>query len=297
METKTNLISTVTCDFKKSLKNFNDSSFDQLEFRSLESNSFKTNTKAHETIKNNSYSEVVKAFIQKLNERRTKDEKKITKIASSTPFKKFEMKNSLNISGIAYLDFQKKIEESLNDSDFESMDQDQYDDTKENIIVEDKSNAHEIIKCIKIESSSKKKKISLTPTGSKFKKNYSPYKKKRNLSKLKLSMIENSSLITNNESLLFDNNESASFAFSQPNKTQSFEASIKNLTQLSVSISLRTVTYAIFTYFSHREKETVLTTFHSQHLKYIPKLTRNECSTISCEKKDAPEVSEKSEKK
>jgi hypothetical protein len=235
--------STVTSDFKLSLKNVNDSSFDQLEFRSLESNTFSLNTKANKTIKNCSYSEVVKAFIHKLNERNKKEEDTVniknTQIASSTPFKKSEIKsNNFDISGIALLDFKKRIEETLNDSDFESMDQDQYededvDDAKENIYFNEKSNVSDVINCIQIVES-RKKKSSITPTN-KFKRNFSPYKRKCSVEKIKLSMIDQSSLI-NNELTSNDKSDLANFTILHPNKTQSFEASIKNISKLSVSI-------------------------------------------------------------
>lgn len=269
----------VTCDFRQILRNCNDSSFDQLEFRSLESNCFKMNTKSQNIIKDSSYSEAIKSFVNKFNDRNNKtlENKICSKVASSTPFKKCDMKNSFNISGIANLELtsvEKRIEKSdlLNDSDFESMDQDQYDDDdenfKENVNLNsaiDKRNVDEIVKNIQIknllETSSKSKK-SFFLSIEKSKKCSSPYKGRKNKLK-KLKQIKNSSqtylkyeqsfyddqslayIITTdsikkieNEFLLStshksENDDFIDFAFIQPNKTESFEASIKNLTQLS----------------------------------------------------------------
>lgn len=265
---KFNLISG---DFKQVLHTCNESPHNQLEFRSLESNSIKINSKMQNFMKENSYSEVIKAFVQKIHERnheKSKNEtKQFTQLASSTPFKKCELKSSFNISGIAHLEATRKIDAfSLNDSDFQSMDQDQYDEdnedddeTKEN----NSSNFQEIIKCMQIDSATKVgKKLQ---SSEKFKKYASPYKGKKN-NKLKLTKeksvaylkSENRSLASiittdsikeiemySSKSLSRETsrrldldilNESLDFAFTQPNKTQSFEASIKNLTQLSVSI-------------------------------------------------------------
>ena len=272
-------INLVSCEFRQILRNCNDSSFDQLEFRSLESNCFKMNTKSQNIIKDSSYSEAIKLFVKKINDRNNKsvDENKIfSKVASSTPFKKCDMKNSFNISGITNLELtsvQKRIEKSdlLNDSDFESMDQDQYDDdenSKENVNLNsaiDKRNVDEIVKNIQInkllEISSKSKK-SFFLSIEKSRKCSSPYKGRKNKLK-KLKQIKNSSqtylkyeqsfyddqslanIITTdsikgieNEFLLStshksENDDFTDFAFTQPNKTESFEASIKNLTQLS----------------------------------------------------------------
>ncbi|KAG5680660.1 hypothetical protein PVAND_010154 [Polypedilum vanderplanki] len=258
-------------------------SYDELEFRSLEPTSFKLNASIHEAIKENSYSEVIKAFMQKIHDRKiakSRDEtKNFSKLASSTPFKKCELRNSFNISGIAHLDstIRKKIDcshnsegLSLNDSDFVSMDQDQYDDTKENvninnISVERNASVNEIIKCMQLSSASKDKK--LRGLSEKFKRHSSPYKSgRKNCKSIKVTKeisqaylkSENQSLASiittesikeienyplksqttaNSEIIELDiKNESIDFAFTHPNKTQSFEASIKNLTQLSVSI-------------------------------------------------------------
>jgi hypothetical protein len=272
-------INLISCEFKQILRNCNDSSFDQLEFRSLESNCFKMNTQSQHIIKDSSYSEAIKAFVKKINDRTTKsiDENKnfCKVVASSTPFKKCDIKNSFNISGITNLELtsvQKRIEKSelLNDSDFESMDQDQYDDdSKENVnlnSVIDKRNVDEIVKNIQIkklllETSSKSKK-SFTLSNEKSRKCSSPYKGRKNKLK-KLKQIKNSSqtylkyeqsfyddqslanIITTDSikgieheflsstSHKSENDDFTDFAFTQPNKTESFEASIKNLTQLS----------------------------------------------------------------
>lgn len=282
---KFNLIS---CDFKQSLKIHNESpSLDRLEFRSHEPNSFKLNASAHAAIKENSYSDVIKAFIQKFQERnvvKSRDENYSPKIASSTPLRKISLRNSFNISGISHLDttIRKKIDcshnkgvggFSLNDSDFESMDQDQYDDddTKENVNINDYC-VYEKIKCIQLNSASKDKK--LRGSSEKFKRHLSPHKSGRKSCKsaklikvtrenshayLKSENTSLASIITtasineiekyplktsqstiNSEITDLDiKNESLDFAFTHPNKTQSFEASIKNLTQLSVSIYSR----------------------------------------------------------
>lgn len=280
MEEQRNKFNLISCEFRQILRNSNDSSFDQLEFRSLESNCFKMNTKSQNIIKDSSYSEAIKAFVKKINDRNNKsmDENKVfCKVASSTPFKKCDIKNSFNISGIANLELtsvQKRIEKSelLNDSDFESMDQDQYDDddnSKENVNLNsaiDKRNVDEIvknnqIKKLLLETSSKSKK-SFFLSNEKSRKCSSPYKGRKNKLK-KLKQIKNSSqtylkyeqsfyddqslanIITtdsikgiDNELLLntshkSENDDFTDFAFTQPEKTESFEASIKNLTQLS----------------------------------------------------------------
>ena len=269
-------INLISCEFKQILRNCNDSSFDQLEFRSLESNCYKMNTKSQHIIKDSSYSEAIKAFVKKINDR-VDENKNFSKVSSSTPFKKCDIKNSFNISGITNLELtsvQKRIEKSelLNDSDFESMDQDQYDDddenSKENVnlnSVIDKRNVDELVKNIQIkkllETSSKSKK-SFFLSSEKSRKCSSPYKGRKNKLK-KLKQIKNSSqtylkyeqsfyddqslanIITTdsikgieNEFLSSpshksENDDFTDFAFTQPNKTESFEASIKNLTQLS----------------------------------------------------------------
>jgi hypothetical protein len=269
----------ISCDFKQILRSHNDSPHNQLEFRSLEPNSLKANASVHEAIKENSYSDVIKAFMQKIHDRnknRGETSKSFSKLASSTPFKRSENEQSFNISGIAHLDttIRRKIDcshnrgISLNDSDFESMDQDQYDDTKENN-VHVNSVSVEIIKCMQLNSASKDKK--LRGSSEKFKRHSSPYKSKKSSRSGKSIKVtrENSqaflksankslaSIITTesireieedyplrSQSLVVSSgldiiNESLDFAFTHPNKTQSFEASIKNLTQLSVSTYLR----------------------------------------------------------
>lgn len=272
----------ISCEFRQILRSCNDSPFDQLEFRSLESNGFKVNTAAQKMIKDSSYSEAVKAFVKKINERNNKsiDERKnISKIASSTPFKKCDFKNyGFNISGITNLDLtsaHKRIERSelLNDSDFESMDQDQYDDDesfKENV---ERKEIDEIVNRIQLknilDSASKAKtsksfdKIQISTE--KFRKCSSPFKGRKNKLK-KLKQIKNSSQTylryeqsfyddqslasivttdsikrTENEfqdlnlPLKNENDDLTDFAFTQPNTTESFEASIKNIEQLCVS--------------------------------------------------------------
>ena len=178
-------------DFTTVIKCGNDSTFENLlEFRSLMSDSFKTNDNGpagdHTEQNEKSYSNDVKDFIQKILERKelencdeenssiekdksecdsgckseqndssssfpSASELMITKkqkinesvdslvafatMASSTPIKmKEHQKVNLDISGVGFLNFtsddkfqEKQKNLSLNDSDFESMDQDQYD--------------------------------------------------------------------------------------------------------------------------------------------------------------------------
>lgn len=133
----------VTSDFTSVLKSYNES-FDQnfLEFRSLESNSIKLeNRRKSGSVRDKSYSEEVKAFIQRVIERRKVERKNFPQVNSSTPFKICNNANEIDISGIAYLDIRSaKTVKSLDDSDFESMEQDNYDDSKENIELENKIN-------------------------------------------------------------------------------------------------------------------------------------------------------------
>lgn len=288
-------INLISCEFKQILRNCNDSSFDQLEFRSLESNCFKVNTKAQSMIKDSSYSEAIRAFVKKINDRNLNksidENKKISKLASSTPFKKCDIikyENCFNISGIANLELtsaqKEKIERSelLNDSDFESMDQDQYDDdddddnTKENV-------NNENVKKFFSSSNKKSKSVDKIPMShEKFRKCSSPFKGRKNkLKKLKqmknnsqtylryeqsfnddqslaniittdsISRIESESLkvqlntLNKSEYDTKDDLNDTNFAFTQPNKTESFEASIKNLTQLSVSNSLHLTIFLV----------------------------------------------------
>lgn len=183
---------TVTNDFTTVIKSGNDSTLENLlEFRSLMSDSFKTNVNvpADGDIteqKEKSYSSDVKDFIQKILERKETEKcdeenssiekdksgsdsgckseqndssnsshsaselvilkkQKIDEsvdspvafatMASSTPIKMREhQKVNLDISGVGFLSFtadekcqEKQKNSSLNDSDFESMDQDQYE--------------------------------------------------------------------------------------------------------------------------------------------------------------------------
>ena len=183
---------TITNDFTTVIKSGNDSTMENLlEFRSLLSDSFKTNVNGPADSdlteqKEKSYSSDVKDFIQKILERKElekcdsenssieKDKsgsdsgckseqnessnssqsaselvilkkQKIDEsedcpvafatMASSTPIKMREhQKVNLDISGVGFLSFtadekcqEKQKNSSLNDSDFESMDQDQYE--------------------------------------------------------------------------------------------------------------------------------------------------------------------------
>lgn len=183
---------TITNDFTTVIKSGNDSTLENLlEFRSLMSDSFKTNVNgpADGDIsghKEKSYSSDVKDFIQKILERKENEKcddenssiekdksgsdsgckseqndssnsshsaselvilkkQKIDEfvdspvafatMASSTPIKmKEHQKVNLDISGVGFLSFtadekcqEKQKNSSLNDSDFESMDQDQYE--------------------------------------------------------------------------------------------------------------------------------------------------------------------------
>jgi tRNA splicing endonuclease len=270
----------IKSDFTSVLKNVNES-FDQnyFEFRSLESNSIKVEKgRKSGSAKDKSYSEEVKAFIQRVIERRKIKDENFTHVNSSTPFKMCNS-NEIDISGIAYLDV-KKIQ-SLNDSDFESMEQDNYDDSKENIEIDNKIN----------ENRRKSLIFGGTPKSSKKTKNsrISPHKsrkwKKFTKIKLRKYLMTNdddsflcappssdndegekfsSNYIAFNTSLDFlteqlhlapppcdaksnmqctpmngdceSNNDSlCEFAFSHPNMTKTSEASIKNLSQLSVS--------------------------------------------------------------
>lgn len=268
-------------DFTSVLKN-NNESFDQnfLEFNSLASNSIKIEKiRKSGGTKDKSYSEEVKAFIQRVIERRKIKSENFTHINSSTPFKMCNS-NEIDISGIAYLDA-KKIQ-SLNDSDFESMEQDNYDDSKENIAIENKVNQirrKSLIFCNTPKSASKKTKNShISPHKSRKWKKFT----KNKLCKYLMTNDDNDSFICEPTSSDFDkgenfssnyiafntsldflteqlhlapacdakfnmqcdamngnceiNNESlCEFAFSHPNMTKTSEASIKNLSQLSVS--------------------------------------------------------------
>ena len=181
---------TITNDFTTVIKSGNDSTMENLlEFRSLMSDSFKTNVNAPADgditeNKEKSYSSDVKDFIQKILERKEIEKcddenssidksesdsgckseqndssnsshsaselvilkkQKIDEfvdspvafatMASSTPIKmKEHQKVNLDISGVGFLSFtadekcqEKQKNSSLNDSDFESMDQDQYE--------------------------------------------------------------------------------------------------------------------------------------------------------------------------
>lgn len=157
----------LTSDFATVIKNSNDSSSDNLlEFRSLVSNSFKV-ASCNDDQTDKSYSDDVKDFIQKIRDREkaeVSDELRnnsgckndssgsmsdlvITKkqkindsdgspaafatMASSTPIKSCDERRclKLDVSGVGFLSFADKRNASLNDSDFESMDQDQYDES------------------------------------------------------------------------------------------------------------------------------------------------------------------------
>lgn len=184
---------TITNDFTTVIKSGNDSTMENLlEFRSLMSDSFKTNVNVpadsdNTELKEKSYSSDVKNFIQKILERKEiekfdeenssieKDKSEsdsgckseqndssnsshsaselvilkkqkidesvdspvaFATMASSTPIKMREHKKvNLDISGVGFLSFtsdekcsqEKQKNSSLNDSDFESMDQDQYE--------------------------------------------------------------------------------------------------------------------------------------------------------------------------
>jgi hypothetical protein len=258
--------SLISSDFKQILKFHNDSSFDQFEFRSLEPSTLKLNTTLHSVIEENSYSDAIQAFVQKIQDRvKSRDDtRKKSKLTSSTPFKKSELRKGFNISGIVHLDTtnQKKSDFihnraglSFNDSDFESMDQDQYDDdmrknVNSNIVNVDLNiSANEAIKYVQLDSESKDKKFigsiekfkrnsCLNKTGKKGNKTSKLIKVTREISQAYLK-CENQSLacIITTESIREIENYSVSeFAFTHPNKTQSFEASIKNLAQLAVSI-------------------------------------------------------------
>lgn len=280
----------VTNDFTSVLKNYNES-FDQnfLEFRSLETNSIKIDRRRRSgSAKDKSYSEEVKAFMQRVIERRKVKSEKFTQVTSSTPFKICGNRNEIDISGIAYLDVKKM--QSLNDSDFESMEQDNYDDSKENIAIENRINENR-----------RKSLIVGTPksAGKKTKSRISPHKSRKwkKFTKIKLRkylmtnddnsfIIEppssddaekfSSNYIAFNTSLDFlteqlhlapptcdakssaqrnqtmrgnceINNESlCEFTFSQPNMTKTSEASIKNLSQLSVSNCYELKNFSIF---------------------------------------------------
>lgn len=303
----------IASDFTSLIRTYNES-FDQnvLEFRSLESNSIKSECRRRSSnAKDKSYSEEVKAFIQRVMERRKTSTaakgNNFTQINSSTPFKLCGS-NEIDISGIAFLDAnnQRKLT-SLNDSDFESMDQDQYDedDSKENIEMENKVNENRV-------KSIKKALLASTPKASSKKtKNsrISPHKMSRKwkkLTKMRLTRenlrkylttdendekLSDDSFVCQPPSELDDENEKFSsnyiafntsldylteqlqlaptttttcdangcneqtttpnknceivaaanndslceFTFSQPNTTKTSEASIKNLSQLSVS--------------------------------------------------------------
>lgn len=159
----------ITSDFTAVIKNSNDSTDNLLEFRSLMTNSIKVDAKSGENVENNnkSYSADVKSFIQKILSREkssdedskndsgqtdssgsmsdvviTKKQKindsngspaAFAKMSSSTPIKLTDRNAQLDISGVGYLSFvgDEKCAKSssLNDSDFESMDQDQYDES------------------------------------------------------------------------------------------------------------------------------------------------------------------------
>lgn len=169
------IIPATSVDFTSVIKDSNDSASDNLlEFRSLSTDSFKTDIKnsngdVNSEKKNKSYSADVKSFIQKILSRDKmeslsgiKDDSgckseenesseslsdlAITKkqkinnsdgsaifatMASSTPIKLSERRSvNLDISGVGYLSFQKDDKGNFDDSDFESMDQDQYDESK-----------------------------------------------------------------------------------------------------------------------------------------------------------------------
>jgi hypothetical protein len=305
----------IASDFTSLLRTYNES-FDQnvLEFRSLESNSIKSECRRRSShAKDKSYSEEVKAFIQRVLERRKTSAKgnNFTQINSSTPFKLCG-NNEIDISGIAFLDAnnQRKLTSPLNDSDFESMDQDQYDDddeSKENIEMENKVNESRV-------KSIKNAFLASTPKASTKKtKNsrISPHKMSRKwkkLTKMRLTRENLRKYLTTDENdeklsesfvcqppseldddenekfssnyiafntsldylteqlqlapptttcdvnacnelttttttpnknceIVAANNDSlCEFTFSQPNTTKTSEASIKNLSQLSVSI-------------------------------------------------------------
>ena len=281
---KTNLIA---CEFKQTLKNVNDSSIDQLEFRSLESYCFKVNTMGQHVVTDNSYSEAIKNFVEKIDNRNYKllnEIKTPSRLTSSTPFKKYDIKNSFNISGVASLDLTSvKKTELINDSDFESMDQDQYDDDDDESIKENINHEQQILNKDSsqieglIDSFSKPKKLMkiidtkiISMSNEKFRKCSSPLKERKNkfkkLKQIKKKMnsrtalrhdqfyhedkspgcisaidsikqfenISHGSVLEKSENVS-SKDDLSDFAYTQPNKTKSFEAFVKNLEQLSVS--------------------------------------------------------------
>lgn len=165
----------IASDFTSVLRTHGNESWDQnmLEFRSLESNSFRTDSRQKSnSSKDKSYSEEVRAFIQQVIDR----QKIVNNFKHSTPFKLCR-NNEIDVSGIAYLNVNcRRSIISLNDSDFESMDQDQYEDSKENIEFENKINESRV-------KSIRKLKISTPKSASCLKKNknsrISPHKSRK----------------------------------------------------------------------------------------------------------------------
>lgn len=320
----------ISTEFTSVLRTHNES-LDQnmFEFRSLESNSFRIDCRRRSSnVKDKSYSEEVKAFIQRVIDRQKNPAKinnnnNFTHVNSSTPFKHCGS-SEIDVSGIGYLDNYRRKLMSLNDSDFESMDQDQYDEEdesmKENVeITENKMNENRVKSIKKFAISTPKSNFhsaSLSAKKSTKNSRISPHKSARKwkkLTKMKLTrenlckylktnvadddddngkLSESSSFICEppsdnderekfsskyiafntsldylteqlhlapsllptatcdvnscntqndtttaiNENCEIINNDSlCKFTFSQPNTTKTSEASIKNLSQLSVS--------------------------------------------------------------
>lgn len=269
----------IKSEFTSVLKNYNES-FDQnyLEFRSLESNSIKVEKgRISGGVKDKSYSEEVKAFIQRVIERRKIKNENFTHINSSTPFKMCH-NNEIDISGIGYLDV-KKIQ-SLNDSDFESMEQDNYDDSKENIEIDNKINENrkksQIFGGTPKSANKKTKNSRISPhksrkwrkfaklklrkylltndddsficeppssdEGEKFSSNYIAFNTSLDFLTEQLHLAPSTSDAKSNVQCTpmngdceINNDSLCEFTFSHPNVTKTSEASIKNLSQLSVS--------------------------------------------------------------
>jgi hypothetical protein len=126
--------------FNKLFQIHNDSlsNQDQLEFRSLESFNFMTDGKKEcRENQNRSYSEDVKMFIRKILKQRDLNRVEVNRgnacILSSTPLKGCSVQTNFDISGIEWLNNEKMIQHtikslSLNDSEFVSMEFDQYGD-------------------------------------------------------------------------------------------------------------------------------------------------------------------------
>ncbi len=185
--------------------------------------------------------------------------------------------DDIDISGIDYLDTKsaKKLS-SLNDSDFESMEQDNYDDSKENIEIQNRVNENNRKSMLANggtpNSNKKIKNNHISPHKSRKWRKFSKIKLTReNLRKYLATNDENSFICGTSSSnyiafntsldvlteqlhlaprcdptvaLNEDCNDSlCEFTFTHPNKTKTSEASIKNLSQLSVSKFLQFTTF------------------------------------------------------